>query len=380
MIHYSLKELKRRLSDIDFFLPIKELSKLPELLNVQKHLITKLRQSSSVAGDGERKFSKFNVQNYLSFTPKYESRFRAFIPISSGCNHFCSYCVVPYSRGREQNRPAEEIISEAKNLIQKGYKEIWLLGQNVNSYRFKLKTKNEKLKTNENIITFIDLLKTINKMSGNFWLRFTSPHPKDFSDDLIRAMAECQNFPHYLNLPVQSGDNEILKKMNRPYTREHYIKLVQRIRKALPDIALSTDVIVGFPGETKKQFQNTVKLFQEIKFDMAYISEYSERTGTLAAKKFKDDIPKKEKTWRKKELTEVLSQTALENNKKLAGEILAVLIDEKKNNRLFGRTTGNKVVELIKLSDTRNENLIGQFAKIKIIKTEPWKLKGELFN
>ena len=287
---------------------------------------------------------------------------------------------MPYSRGREQNRPAEEIISEAKNLIQKGYKEIWLLGQNVNSYRFKLKTKNEKLKTNENIITFIDLLKTINKMSGNFWLRFTSPHPKDFSDDLIRAMAECQNFPHYLNLPVQSGDNEILKKMNRPYTREHYIKLVQRIRKALPDIALSTDVIVGFPGETKKQFQNTVKLFQEIKFDMAYISEYSERTGTLAAKKFKDDIPKKEKTWRKKELTEVLSQTALENNKKLAGEILAVLIDEKKNNRLFGRTTGNKVVELIKLSDTRNENLIGQFAKIKIIKTEPWKLKGELFN
>ena len=166
-------------------------------------------------------------------------------------------------------------------------KEIWLLGQTVNSY------KNGSVK-------FHDLLRLVNAIPGNFWIRFTSPHPKDFSDELIKAMAECEKFAHYINLPVQSGNNAILKKMGRPYTVGHYKKLVGKIRKAMPDMAISTDVIVGFPGETRKQFGDTKKLFEEIRFDMAFISEYSPRPKTVAAKMFKDDVPHEEKERRKK--------------------------------------------------------------------------------
>lgn len=375
MAHYSEEQLKKRLPEIDIFLPIKELQKLPELLTW-------------------RCDRQVRTKEYLSFSPKYYSYFRAFVPISTGCNNFCSYCIVPYSRGREYDRPTGEIITEVKNLVQKNYKEIWLLGQNVNSYKFKIRSSKLKitvqnlklLKNKDCIIDFPNLLKIINDIPGDFWIRFTSPHPKDFSNDLIKAMAECDKFSHYLNLPVQSGDNEILKKMNRPYTREGYINLVNKIRMAISDIALSTDVIVGFPGETEKQFQNTVKLFQEIKFDTAYISEYSERQGTLAAKKFKDDVSKTEKARRKKYLTKVLSKMSLENNKKLIGKILDILVDEMKSspssspNRFFGRTGGNKVVEFLVGSAKADSLKIGEFVKAKILSASPWKLKAIVKN
>lgn len=254
----------------------------------------------------KKKFAKlFNeIINIKDLTKKikskYSNNFSASIPIMTGCNNFCSYCVVPYTRGREISRPSEEIICEVKNLVKRGFKEIWLLGQNVNSY---------------SDIPFSELLRKINSISGKFWIRFTSPHPKDFSDDLIKAMTECKKVAKYLNLPVQSGDDKILKKMNRPYTVKQYKSLVKKIRKKIPDINLSTDVIVGFPGETKKQFENTVKLFKEIKYDIAYISKYSHRSGTTAAK-LKDNVSQKEKKRREKVLTEILKQTALENNKK----------------------------------------------------------------
>jgi tRNA-2-methylthio-N6-dimethylallyladenosine synthase len=275
------------------------------------------------------------------------------IPIMTGCNNFCTYCAVPYTRGRERSRKAKNIIKEVKTALKKGVKEIWLLGQNVNSY----KDKN---------INFAKLLKMINAIPGDFWIRFTSPHPKDFSDDLIKAMAESEKFPHYLNLPLQSGDDEILKKMNRPYTVRYYKKLVKKIRKAMPDIAISTDIIVGFPGETKKQFENTARAMREIKFDMAYLSEYSPRPGTLAAQKYKDDIPHKEKDLRKKKLNDILIKTALENNKKLAGKTLKIL-----NNR----TGGNKLVKISVISSQYSEN---KFNRVKITKATPWHLEGKL--
>ena len=222
---------------------------------------------------------------------KYSNNSSASIPIMTGCNNFCSYCVVPYTRGEEISRPLKEITCEVEGLIKRGIKEIWLLGQNVNSYKY----------------GFSELLRAINKIPGKFWIRFTSSHPKDFSDDLIEAMTECKKVAKYLNLPVQSGDDKILKKMNRPYTVKQYKNLVKRIRKKIPDINLSTDVIVGFPGETKKQFENTVKLFKEIKYDIAYINKYSPRSSTVAAK-LKDNVSPKEKKRREKILEKTLKQ------------------------------------------------------------------------
>ena len=240
-------------------------------------------------------FAKWvNADNYLKIEPEYSTNFSANIPIMTGCNNFCAYCVVPYVRGKEISRPAKEIICEIKNLIKRDCKEIWLLGQNVNSYKNK--------KTN-----FPKLLKMVNNIPGDFWIRFTSSHPKDFSEELIETMAKSKKVAQYLNLPVQSGDNQILKKMNRNYKVADYKKLVGKIRKKMPNINLSTDVIVGFPGETKKQFENTAKLFKEIKYDIAYISKYSSRPGT-AATKLKDNVSLKEKKRREKILREILSQ------------------------------------------------------------------------
>jgi len=279
----------------------------------------------------KKKFEKFfdevlNIkeflgENYLSLKPLYSSSFSAFVPIMTGCNNFCSYCVVPHTRGREVSRPAKEIIKEIKILIKQGHKEIILLGQNVNSY--KSETQNAKRKTrnakrtvrkaklsqayqNSKLIKFPELLKKINAIPGDFQIKFLTSHPKDFSDKLIDAIAKCEKVAKEIHLPVQSGDDKILKKMNRGYTVGQYKNLVNRIREKIPQVKISTDVIVGFPKETKKQFENTVKLFKQIKFDKAYINKYSTRAGTVAAK-WKDSVPWKEKKRRWKVLNDILS-------------------------------------------------------------------------
>jgi len=398
MTHYGKKELARRLPFVDIFLDIKETAKLPKLLGLAARA------------------SRREADDYLKLEPKYSPGVSAGVPISYGCDNFCTYCIVPYSRNREYSRPVENIIKEVKNLVEKGYKEIWLLGQNVNSYRDSgknspaeasakagtireyelMKTRRKKVSSasrasickNNNEPTanprgaeltsllslqlnqtsslemkFPDLLRIINSIPGDFWIRFTSPHPKDFSDELIKAMAECEKFARYVNLPLQSGDNSVLKKMNRPYTVGHYKKLVKKIRKAVPGIAISTDIIVGFPGETKKQFENTAKVMEEIGFDMAYISEYSPRPGTAAAKTMKDDVPHKEKECRKKILNGILAKSALANNKKLVGKTVRAL---------NGKTEDHKTV---KVSGKFPKN---KFVNIKITAAGPWGLKGEI--
>jgi len=259
--------------NFDYIINIKEIKKIPEILKIKKIK---------------------NSNDYLDLIPKYTSKDMAYIPIMTGCNNFCSYCVVPYTRGREISRPAKDIIKEVKNLIKKKYKEVWLLGQNVNSYK-------------DGEINFPKLLKKINDIQGEFKLNFTSSHPKDFSDELIETMTKCQKLSMDLNLPIQSGDDEILKKMNRPYTVDQYKTLVKKIRKALPNIRLSTDIIVGFPGETKKQFNNTVKLVKEIGYGVAFISKYSPREGTVAAK-MKDNVSWKEKKRREKILIDLINK------------------------------------------------------------------------
>lgn len=215
----------------------------------------------------------------------------AFVPIMTGCDNFCSYCVVPYTRGREYSRKEKEIISEVKNLVERGYEEITLLGQNVNSFK----------------PSFVELLKKLVKLPFDFKIKFLTSNPWDFSDDLIELIAKEPKISQEIHLPVQSGDDEILKKMNRKYTRKEYLNLVKKLRKSLPNLSLSTDLIVGFPGETKKAFENTVSLCQKAKFDKAYISCYSPRPQT-AAYKLKDDVPLSEKKRRWKILNELINQ------------------------------------------------------------------------
>ncbi len=262
--------------------------------------------------------------------PKYQPGEQAYVPIMTGCNNFCSYCVVPYTRGREKSRPVEKIIKEVKSLIKKGYKEIMLLGQNVNSYKSKQNSSSPQMRGGlrrggdkktppppapssteegraQKVINFARLLKMISDLNGNFQISFLTSHPKDMSDELINIIANSEKVAKEIHLPVQSGDNTILKKMNRHYTVSHYKNLIKKIRRKIPNAKISTDVIVGFPGETKKQFQNTVKLFKEIKFDKAYIAKYSPRLGTAAAK-LKDGVSQKEKKRRWRILEEIVKK------------------------------------------------------------------------
>ena len=303
--------------------------------------------------------------DYLKIKPKYTTKFSAYIPIIIGCNNFCSYCVVPYTRGPEISRPTKDILSEIKKLIKKGYKEIWLIGENVNSYHC-------LIRANKTMVNFSQLLKMVNDIPGDFWIRFTSSHPKDFSDELIETIAKSEKATKYISLPVQSGDNEILKKMNRTYTVKEYKNLVKKIRKKIPNVTLSTDVIVGFPKETKKQFQNTIKFFKEIEPDMAYIAQYSHRPGT-ATFKMKDTVSHKEKERRDKILTKILEKTALKNNRKYIGKIVEVLIEYEKKGWLIGKTKEYKTTKF-----KGNENLIGKFVKVKVTDAIPWGLKGNL--
>jgi len=314
----------------------------------------------------------------LEIKPKYQSSYQVFVPIMTGCDNFCSYCVVPYVRGREYSRPAEEIIDEVRGLVERGYKEVTLLGQNVNSYSCNMKHGTW------NKINFPKLLRMVNDIEGDFWLRFVTSHPKDMSDELIEMVARCNKVCEYIHLPVQSGDDKILENMNRGYTVKQYLTLVEKIRKTFAKIrgkfvpiSITTDAIVGFPGETKKQFENTVKLFKKVGFDMAYIAQYSPRAGTAAAK-LKDNVPHEEKKRRKEVLTEILRKTALENNRRYVGRTIKVLVDESRiKNQESGLLLG-KMRSFKNVKFESDKNLIGKFVKVKITSATPWGLSGRL--
>ncbi len=274
------------------------ITKFQELKKKNKKLKTIL--TGCVLKGDKRKFRKgFDLivpkENYLNNPPKRQKGNIAHVPISNGCNNHCTYCVVPFTRGPLVCYSHKEILKEAKQALKKGFREIWLLGQNVNDYT----------SPSDSSVDFAKLLERVSKIPGNFSIRFISPNPKNFSDELIDVIANSPKIVKYLNIPVQSGDNKILKAMNRPYTIERYKELVKKIKKKIPNVNLSTDVIVGFPGETKKQFENTVKLFKEIKFNIAYISKYSPRPGT-AAFKMKNNVPWEEKKRRERCLKKLL--------------------------------------------------------------------------
>jgi len=338
----------------NFILPIKTLKKWPQILRG--------KEAYPFFNQRDISFNKKFKGEYLNIASKQNNDFSLLVPISSGCDNFCTYCVVPYTRGPLICRPHENIIREIRKGIKEKIKEIWLLGENVNDYN----------SPSDKSINFSNLLKEINKIPGDFWIRFISPHPKNFSMELINQLPRCNKLAEYINIPVQSGNDQVLRLMNRSYDIKKYKGIIKNIRKRIPNIAISTDVIVGFPGETKKQFNDTVKLFKEIGFDMAYIAKYSKRRGTEAAK-VKDNVSLKEKEERRKQLTEILKRSALKNNKKYIGQTIKILINKKEKGFLYGKSRAYKTV---KIKDDEKIS-IGNFVEVKITDAYPWGLKGE---
>lgn len=297
--------------------------------------------------------------------PRRDSKIKAFLPIAYGCNNFCSYCIVPYVRGRERSRDFDVIVDEANQLVKEGYKEITLLGQNVNSYGNDFGEKD----------SFSKLLKTINDIDGDFRIRFMTSHPKDCTYKLIETMAQCEKVERHLHLPFQSGNNRVLKEMNRGYTRERYIELVKYARELMPDIEFTSDVIVGFPGETYEEFCDTLSLVDEVKYTSLYTFIYSRRTGTRAAN-FDDPIPRSEKSKWFQELTTLQEKRAGERTANMKGNVYKVLaetIDE--NNKVSGRTSGNIIVEF-----KATPEVVGEFVNVRVTEPRTWILRGEILN
>jgi len=286
-----------------------------------------------------------------------------YIPIIQGCNNFCTYCIVPYRRGRERSRPISEITSEVRELVRRGTKEVTLLGQNVDSYGHDLPDKPD----------LADLLAELNNIEGLARIRFLTNHPKDMSLKLIEAIAHLDKVCEQINLPIQAGNNDILKAMSRGYTVEQYRQLVTQIRNKIPAVALSTDVIVGFPSESTHQFQQTADLLSEIKFDTVHVAAYSPRTGTIASRELGDNVPTAEKKERLNTIERLQERIATEINAQLLDKTVEILVEGKVKDKWQGRTRSDKLVFFNDDSDC-----LGQLINIIINRTSPWSLQGNV--
>lgn len=287
----------------------------------------------------------------------------AFISIMRGCDNMCSFCVVPFTRGRERSRNPQTIVNEAKQLVEKGYREVTLLGQNVDSYRWNMTKKGEKINPNEPSVNFAQLMEMVAQVSPLLRIRFSTSHPKDLTQDVAEIMAKYENICNYIHLPVQSGSTEVLANMNRNYTREWYLNRIEMIRSIIPDVGLSTDIITGFCGETEEQHQETISLMQLVKYDFAYMFKYSERPKTLAERKFEDNVPEEEKIKRLQEVIDLQQQHSLESNQKWIGKTCKVLIEghsKRSIDEFFGRNSQNVVVIFPKEQYKKGEYVLVQ--------------------
>jgi len=295
---------------------------------------------------------------------------KASVTIMNGCNNFCSYCIVPYVRGRERSRNPEDILNEVRELAKQGYKEITLLGQNVNSY-----LKSGKIDFESNIKSFAELLREVNKIEGIERIRFISPHPKDFTDDVIEAIRDCDKVCKIIHLPLQSGSTEVLKVMNRKYTKEQYLELAKKMKERIPEVVFSTDIIVGFPGETEENFEDTLDVVSKVHFEQVYMFIYSRRVGT-PGDKMENQVDDEIKHKRFDRLKALVESQIEDNNRKYVGTIQKVLVEgvsKTNSNLLTGRTDTNKVVNF-----EGNENLIGNIVNLEIISEHMWYLKGKI--
>jgi tRNA-2-methylthio-N6-dimethylallyladenosine synthase len=300
-----------------------------------------------------------NLETYDGIYPTRQSGVNAWLAVMRGCNNFCSFCVVPYTRGRERSRTLTSIIDEVRDLVAAGCKQVTLLGQNVNSYK-------------DGQTDFADLLKAVAAVDGLYRVRFTSPHPKDFSEKLLTTIADNPKICKQMHFPLQSGSTRILKKMNRSYTKEGFLDHIRTIRSICPAMALSTDIIVGFPTETDKEFADTVDVMERVRFDSAFIFKYSPRKDTLAAKKYPDDVPEATKTGRIVRLNSLQKQISLEKNQAYVGKTVSILIEEANAKVTRGRTDSNKIVTL-EAPGAKPGDLID----VAITYASPHALKGE---
>lgn len=363
---YSVKrdKLFNRARELDIALRIEELPKLAELIReINPELnIPEIEEES--------------LEDYLKIDAthnSHQSKAQAFVAISNGCDKFCTYCIVPYSRGREKSRKMQDIIDESTALVENGCKEITLIGQTVNSYG--LSTYDMEEKRFDSDEPFVELLTELDKLKskGLKRLRFTSPHPKDMSDDLINAMATLDTMMPYLHLPVQAGDDNTLRRMNRTYTVEKYLDVIAKLRKQIPDISITTDIIVGFCGETEEEFENTYNFFKNIGFEHAFISQYSERAGTTASKFIKDDISPETKKERWHKINNLLKEISAQAFDRFIDRTVEVLVETQEGDVCLGRDPNFKTVQF-----KSGRNLLGEIVPVKVIGSQQWLLEGEL--
>jgi len=368
----SEKEVKddiiKRVDSVDFVFKINDSNKIGEVLaEAEPRLdLPELKEM--------QKKKNGPATDYLKIKPKYSAQFQAFVPIQVGCDKYCTYCIVPYARGREQSRPMDEILAECSALVKNGCKEITLVGQTVNSYGLSaLDKKNGKFThIKDPFVTLLTRIDSLQKMGLNR-IRFTSPHPADYTDALIQAHVDLKTLCPHFHLPIQSGSDAVLKRMNRKYTVAQYKEIIRKIRKKMPMASITTDIIVGFCGETKKQFEETCKVFKEIRWDMAFLARYSKRPGTVAAKLFKDNITRKEKASRWHRLNDILEKCSLDYNNRLVSRTLEILVESynTETKECEGRSRENKTVQF-----KGSRNLVGKIVNVKVKKAMAWLLRG----
>ena len=358
---HMVEKLKKSYPFFDIVFGPHTLYKFPE--DVYNTLTTRKRIEDILDIDGE----------IIEGLPiRRDDKIKASVAIMNGCNNFCTYCIVPYVRGRERSRKAEDIIKEIEDLAQEGYKEITLLGQNVNSY---MRVEREKGEDVGQIDSFAKLLRKVNEIPGIERIRFISPHPKDFTDDVIEAIRDCDKVCKIIHLPLQAGSSKVLKDMNRKYTKEQYLQLVDKMKNKIPNVAFSTDIIVGFPGETEEDFEDTLDVVEKVCFEQVFMFIYSRRVGT-PADKMENQVPEKIKHERFTRLKELVESQIELNNKKFVGTKQKVLVEGKSKtneNMLTGRTDTNKVVNF-----EGPDELIGKMVDLKIASEHMWYLKGEI--
>lgn len=349
------KNFKKRLPATDLYFPTPDMVHLPKWL-------AELRPE--LVNTGEVK------EDYLKIHPKRAPSRQAYVTIQTGCNKFCTYCVVPYARGLERNRPAKDILDECRELLEHGVIELTLLGQTVNSY---VATDPETFsKDNPYKDHFAALLWEINRIPGLERLHWTAAHPISMTDEVIDALTLPKQV-NYLHLPVQSGNNEVLRRMNRKYTREQYLEAIEKIKKARPGIALGTDIIVGFSGETREQFEDTISLYKEVDFDISYNAQYSPRSGTLGVKLYNDDISKEEKRDRWDDLQELMEEIAHRKNQVFLEQPVRVFVEKLEHGFAHGTTHEMKRARF----RSKDESLIGTIQPMTVTKAHTWILEGE---
>lgn len=348
--------LENRNLDIDFIAGPDSYKRLPALI-------------SEAYGEGTKPFdlTLSEFETYSDVYPKRETGTNAWIAVMRGCNNFCTFCVVPYTRGRERSRSLDNVVDEAKRLADDGCKQITLLGQNVNSYKHESGD-------------FADLMAAVAKVDGIERVRFTSPHPKDFPDKFLEVMNDHPEICKQIHLPLQSGNDRILELMNRTYTQDEFLKLADHIRHKVPNVSFSTDVIVGFCSETDEEHSDTLKVMKEVKFDSAFMFKYSERKQTIASRKLKDDVPEAIKTERIVELNEIQKAITYNSNKADIGKIEPVLIESleanKTPNAYYGKADSNKTVIVFKNGET--DIKVGDIVPVKIAEASPNVLRGRI--